>query len=73
MKERMAQYDRLADWLDVLTPVQVATALSIGVNTAYELLRQGEIRGIRIGRRWRVLKSEVLEYLQPEGGRDEQR
>lgn len=37
--------------------------LDIGRNTAYELVRSGQIRSIRIGRQLRVPKDAVQEYL----------
>ncbi len=37
--------------------------LGIGRNTAYELVRCGQIRSIRIGRNIRIPKSEVLAFL----------
>ncbi len=37
--------------------------LGIGRNTAYELVRCGQIRSIRIGRKIRIPKSEVLAFL----------
>ncbi len=37
--------------------------LGIGRNTAYELVRCGRIRSIRIGRKIRIPKSEVLAFL----------
>ncbi len=37
--------------------------LGIGRNTAYELVRSGQIRSVRIGRKIRIPKSEVLAFL----------
>ena len=37
--------------------------LNIGRNTAYELVRSGQIRSIRIGRQLRIPKDAVQEYL----------
>ena len=37
--------------------------LDIGRNTAYELVRSGQIRSIRIGKQIRILKSDLLAYL----------
>ena len=37
--------------------------LCIGRNTAYELVRSGQIRSIRVGRNIRVPKEAVAEYL----------
>lgn len=37
--------------------------LGIGKNTAYELVRSGQIKSIRIGRKIRIPKVEVLAFL----------
>lgn len=37
--------------------------LGIGRNTAYELVRSGKIRSIRIGRQLRIPKDALIEYL----------
>ena len=37
--------------------------LGIGRNTAYELVRSGQIRSVRVGRQLRVPKDAVVEFL----------
>lgn len=37
--------------------------LGIGRNTAYELVRSGRLRSIRVGRQIRIPKAEVLRFL----------
>ncbi len=37
--------------------------LGIGRNTAYALVRSGQIKSIRIGRKIRIPKAEVLAFL----------
>ncbi len=37
--------------------------LGIGRNTAYELVRCGQIRSIRIGKQLRIPKQALIEYL----------
>ena len=37
--------------------------LGIGRNTAYELVRSGQIKSIRVGRNIRISKSELLSFL----------
>lgn len=37
--------------------------LNIGRNSAYELVRSGKIRSVKIGRIYRILKTAVKEYL----------
>ena len=40
--------------------------LGIGRNTAYELIRCGTIRSIRIGKQFRIPKDALVEYLSDE-------
>ena len=42
---------------------QLCAMLKIGRNTAYELLRSGKIKAVRIGRQYRIPKKWVIEYL----------
>lgn len=37
--------------------------LNIGRNTAYELIRCGQIHSIRVGRQLRIPKQAVIDYL----------
>ncbi len=37
--------------------------LGVGRNTAYEQIRSGQIKSVRIGRKIRIPKSEVLTFL----------
>lgn len=37
--------------------------LGIGRNTAYDLVRSGQIKSIRVGRNIRIPKSELLSFL----------
>ena len=48
---------------DVLSVKELCEALSIGRNTAYALLRSGEIKSIRIGRKIKIPKIYLIEYL----------
>ena len=47
----------------VLRVEDLAQMLSIGRNTAYELVRSGEIRSIRIGKSYRIPREAIEEYL----------
>lgn len=60
MDIRPTSYDDLPLTLSVreLMPI-----LSVGRNTAYELIRSGQIRSVRIGRRILIPKAEVLQFL----------
>lgn len=47
----------------VLRVEDLMPLLSIGRNTAYDLVRSGQIRSFRIGRCYRIPKDSVTEYL----------
>lgn len=53
----------LNNYPDVLTVKQLAEALNIGLNAAYELVNRHEIGAKRIGRAIRIPKSSVIMYL----------
>ena len=48
---------------DMLTLDEFKTVLSIKRSTAYALLKSKEIRSFRIGKKYRVLKCDVEEYI----------
>lgn len=60
MKNKVTSLERLPLALRVedLMPI-----LGIGRNTAYELVRSGQIRSIRIGRKIRIPRDAVAEFL----------
>ena len=47
----------------VLHVKELAEVLSISRNTAYALVRSGQIRSIRTGRIYRIPKDALIEYL----------
>ena len=48
---------------DVVTVKQLCEMLRIGRNTAYALLKSGEIRTVLIGRKYLIPKSCVIQYV----------
>ena len=60
MTDRPTSFDDLPLTLRVeeLMPI-----LNIGRNTAYELIRCGKIRSIRIGKQLRIPKQALIDYL----------
>ena len=60
MNTKYRSYDELPLTLRVedLMPI-----LDIGRNTAYELVRCGKIRSIRIGKQLRIPKQALIDYL----------
>ena len=47
----------------VLTPAEAMDILGVGKNTIYRLLNSGELRGVRVGRSWRITGDALEEYL----------
>ncbi len=60
MPDRPTSFDNLPLTLQVedLMPI-----LGVGRNTVYALIRSGQIKSIRIGRKIRIPKAEVLAFL----------
>lgn len=48
----------------VLRVEDLAQILAIGRNTAYELVRSGKIKSIRIGKCYRITMDAITEYLE---------
>ncbi len=60
----MGNNDRSFDDLPLTLRVEdLMPILGIGRNTAYELIRSGQIKSIRIGRKIRIPKAEILAFL----------
>ena len=58
------KYRNLHDLPMTLRVEELMPILGIGRNTAYELIRSGQIRSIRIGRQSRIPRDALLEFLQ---------
>lgn len=56
--------DLYENYGDYLTPKELATYLGIHYNTVYELLSKRKIKGKRIGRKWRIPRHRVVEFLE---------
>lgn len=48
---------------EVLTPVEVAEWFKVPVRTVLRLLRVGELKGVKVGKVWRIHRTSVEEYL----------
>lgn len=51
------------DYPDVISPSDLCAMLGISKNTAYGLLKSGEIKSRRMGRMYKIPKQEVIDYL----------
>lgn len=54
---------RIDFYPDVLNLKEMCCLLDITDNTARKLLINGEIKGKKVGKEWRILKQNVLDYL----------
>ena len=43
---------------------EIADTLRIHPRTAYRLIQEGKVRGIKVGSQWRVPESSLLEYIE---------
>lgn len=53
----------LDQYQDILTAEEVSEILMIGMNRTYELLNNGSITGFRIGKKWKIPRDAVKEYI----------
>ena len=53
----------LEDYDDILSVYCLMQILGIGKNTALRLVQTGEIPAKKVGGKWRIMKSEVINYL----------
>lgn len=47
----------------VLTPAEAMDILGVGKNTMYRLLNSGQLKGIRVGRCWRITETALDQFL----------
>ena len=62
-KQTRMNYFNVEDIPLVLRVEDLSRALGIGRNTAYELVRSGQIRSIRIGRQLRIPRDKLQRFL----------
>ena len=62
------KYRSLDDLPVTLRVEELMPILGIGRNTAYELVRSGRLRSIRVGWQIRIPKAEVLRFLNTHAG-----
>ena len=61
------EYNSLDELPLVLRVEDLMPILDIGRNTAYELVRSGRIRSVKVGRQIRVPRDAVVEFLSSNG------
>ena len=48
---------------DILTVAEVMDILYVGKNTVYRLLNEGELKGFRIGRTWKITRDSLTSFI----------
>jgi excisionase family DNA binding protein len=51
------------EWLSIK---EVATELKVHASTIWQLIKDGHIEAARVGRQWRIKRSELERYLEGE-------
>lgn len=46
-----------------MTVQEVSTYLKIPISTLYDLTRKGKLRGVKVGRQWRYLERDIVNFL----------
>ena len=54
----------LIKYRDILTVKELCDVLCVSKNTAYKLLKSGEIKSVRIGKVYKIPKKYVIKYLE---------
>ena len=49
--------------IELLSIEDLCSTLSIGRNTAYTLLQNGEIPAFRVGRKWKITRESLEQYI----------
>lgn len=61
--EENTEYRSLDQLPLVLSVEQLAAVLGVGINSAYQLVRSGQVGSIRIGRQYKIPKNALETYL----------
>lgn len=65
-QSKMIYQQMLKTYPDVMNVDQVCQALGVSVKTGYRLLKEGNIKGLKVGRAYKIPKIRVIEYLMQE-------
>lgn len=69
MAEIEKMYDKMfTDYPDVVSVPQLMKMLSVGRHAAYELVGSGKIQCFKVGRKIKIPKIKVIEFMLGQGG-----
>ena len=58
--------------LDLMTIKEVCDRLQISRNTAYSLLKRGDLEGVKVSRMWRIPDRSILNYIMQSNSKKEE-
>lgn len=61
------QSTEFEEYPDIVTPDDIQKMLRIGRNSVYDLLKQGKIKSLRVGKKYLIPKTSVINFLQTAG------
>ena len=56
------------DAMTLITVEEVCEALMVGKNAVYRLLAEGELKGFRLGRIWKIPRASLNAYIREQCG-----
>ena len=59
--------------IELLSVEELCSTLNIGRNTAYRLLQHGDIPAFRVGRKWKITKEALEQYVSLKNNRCQKR
>jgi len=63
LNQKGAQITLLENYSDLLTVEELCEVLMVGRNSAYKTLDNGCLNAFRVGRRWKIPKAGVIDFL----------
>jgi len=60
---QVLKHNMFQDYPDIVTHSDLCSMLGISKNTAYDLLKAGQIKYRRIGRIYKIPKQEVIDFI----------
>lgn len=59
--------NQLDSYPDIMTIDKAAEYLQLGKSKVYDLLTSGDLKGYKMGKAWRISKSNIIEYMKKIG------
>ena len=56
------------EYEDIMLVPDVQEALQVGRNRVYQLVQEGSIKAIRLGKGWRIPKKSVIDFVMTQAG-----